>query len=203
MSTETLLKEIGAIIDPDVVDLGSAYAKKVDVHRLTPRERKLVVISNAVNSGLPLIDIQKAILETPWITLGRHDLPSMAIANARWSSVYLARRRNTWNSGNAARSIDFRRGKHTRSGLTFRPPFNFSRHGFSAVVPMVPPEIRPNDNLKEHVILWEANWTDQGRAPIVAVDPFLLKNVDGHLYSVIATWDISEVEVQAMKFARS
>ena len=175
MSTETLLKEIGAIIDPDIVDMGSAYASKLEDHMLTKREAKLVVISNAVKSGLPLIDVRKAIFKTQWANLGRHNLPSMAIANAKWDTVYLARH-STWSGPRVARAMSFqgtKRGEYT--GYAYQLDSAFSRNQFKAVVPMIPVDLRPRVDAGELSILWEANWTDEGRAPIVAVDPFLLR----------------------------
>jgi hypothetical protein len=58
-----------------------------------------------------------------------------------------------------------------------------------AVVPTIPPPLRPPHNLSGYRVLWEADWTEQ-----VPVDPALLKHVGGDLYAVVAVWNLSELE---------
>ena len=57
-----------------------------------------------------------------------------------------------------------------------------------AVVPVVPPELRP-DNLDEYHILWEAEWKKS-----VPVDPVLLRRINSRFYTVIAQWDLTPLE---------
>ncbi len=201
MSTETLLKEIGAIIDPSVIEVGDQLDRKIETKYLTDREKKLVDIANAVKSGFPIINLRKAIFETQWAKVGKHDVPSMAVANAQWNIVYLARHA-TWDH-RVARMMSFqgtKRGEY--HGYMYRLDSAFSRNQFKAVVPMIPVELRPRESIGDLSILWEAQWTDRGRAPLVKGDPFLLKLIEGDLYSVLATWDISDREIEAIRFAR-
>jgi hypothetical protein len=67
-----------------------------------------------------------------------------------------------------------------------------------AMVPPVPPALRPADNIGNYHILWEAEW--QRVAP---KDPALLKHISGDLYAVLAVWDLTELEraVLAGRFA--
>lgn len=58
-----------------------------------------------------------------------------------------------------------------------------------AMVPMVPPALRPAHHLRNYHILWEATWE---AAP--PVDPALLKHVGGYLYAVIQVWDLTDLE---------
>lgn len=60
---------------------------------------------------------------------------------------------------------------------------------FRAMVPPVPPALRPNIDLGNFHVLWEAEW--EAQAP---KDPALLRHLGGDLYAVIATWDLSELE---------
>jgi hypothetical protein len=60
---------------------------------------------------------------------------------------------------------------------------------FRAIVPTVPPLLRPRHKLSGYTILWEADWTNE--AP---VDPALLKHLGGDLYAVVAVWDLTELE---------
>lgn len=60
-----------------------------------------------------------------------------------------------------------------------------------AVVPNVPPRLRPRSGLGNFHILFEAEW---GLDPEPPVDPALLKHIGGDLYAVVATWDLTELE---------
>ena len=58
-----------------------------------------------------------------------------------------------------------------------------------AVVPAIPVHLRPAGDLGEFFILFEAEW-DKHAPP----DPLLLKHIGGHMYSVLAQWDLTDVE---------
>lgn len=58
-----------------------------------------------------------------------------------------------------------------------------------AAVPAIPAHLRPAGDLEEFFILFEAEW-DKHAPP----DPLLLKHVGGHMYSVLAQWDLTDVE---------
>jgi hypothetical protein len=60
---------------------------------------------------------------------------------------------------------------------------------FRAMVPPVPPGLRPADSLGNYHVLFEAVWQD-----IAPKDPALLKHIGGNLYVVCATWDLTELE---------
>lgn len=65
-----------------------------------------------------------------------------------------------------------------------------------ALVPMIPADVRetgrkaaihPGED--RWFILWEAVWT-----PVPPRDPILLEHVAGSLYSVLAQWDLTDLE---------
>src|SRR5207253_8584714 len=58
-----------------------------------------------------------------------------------------------------------------------------------AMVPIIPPHLRPADALSNYYILSEAHWS-----PEPPRDPFLLKRIDGFLFAVLAAWDLTEIE---------
>lgn len=58
-----------------------------------------------------------------------------------------------------------------------------------AMVPKVPPALRPTTAMRSFHILWEAEWS---RVP--PTDPALLKHIGGDLYAVLAIWDLTELE---------
>lgn len=66
------------------------------------------------------------------------------------------------------------------------------RQRFKAMVPIVPPALRPGYGLHNYHILWEAEWALH--TPPAPVDPALLKHIGGDLYAVIAVWDLTELE---------
>ncbi len=61
--------------------------------------------------------------------------------------------------------------------------------GATAVVPLVPAKYRPLHGLDNYHILWEAEWFKK-----VPVDPMLLRHLDGALYVVLASWDLTALE---------
>lgn len=68
---------------------------------------------------------------------------------------------------------------------------HWERQMMRAIVPNVPPPLRPAHALSGYQILWEAEWAVN---PVPPVDPALLKHVGGNLYAVVAIWDLSELE---------
>lgn len=62
----------------------------------------------------------------------------------------------------------------------------------NALVPPVPPEHRPKDNIANYHVLWEAEWSFAPGPP--PGDPALLKHIGGDLYAVHAVWDLTPLE---------
>jgi hypothetical protein len=60
-----------------------------------------------------------------------------------------------------------------------------------AIVPNVPPRLRPRASLGNYHILFEAEW---GLDPEPPVDPALLRHIGGDLYALVAIWDLTEIE---------
>lgn len=61
-----------------------------------------------------------------------------------------------------------------------------------AMVPTIPPALRPPHKLSGYVVLWEAEWTVG--AMIAPGDPALLKHLGGDMYALLAVWDLSDLE---------
>ena len=119
--------------------------------------------------------------------------PRLAIARADARRVALSRyidgslaysagsQRSDQRNPRTARSIRLPRG--TLSRLV---PGSYVSG--SAVVPTIPPRIRPRDVTRYH-ILFEAEW-----GPVVPRDPALLRALGDGLYAVLATWNLTELE---------
>ena len=58
-----------------------------------------------------------------------------------------------------------------------------------AMVPLIPPNVRPEGHLSKYWILFEAEWK-----PVPPVDPILLRRVGGPFFVVLAHWDLTDVE---------
>lgn len=65
-------------------------------------------------------------------------------------------------------------------------------HGLRAMVPNVPPALRPNHALSNYWTLFEVDRWE--RAPRPPGDPALLKHIGGDLYAVLAVWDLTPLE---------
>jgi hypothetical protein len=120
-------------------------------------------------------------------------LPKLAIARADARECYLSIYSNGEATMSALRSP---RGNTAQSQFYKFPVGTFARvnreYGWSAtaLVPHIPPDVRPARGLQNYAILWEAEWTRQ--API---DPMLLRRIGkGDMWLVVAAWDLTEVE---------
>lgn len=72
-----------------------------------------------------------------------------------------------------------------------RPEWGGWRAQFRAMVPIIPPSLRPPWKLGNYEILWEATWEKVPRPP---GDPALLRHIGGDLYAVLAIWDLTPLE---------
>lgn len=158
--------------------------------------------------GHTVIDLPKC------IRLGgvfeENGLPKLAVATASHNFVYA---RRSWNdsdvSFNPKRAWDMTR-RMTKNVFSMpsgtlpemdhnavaRLPRSRQEHpwsgNFRAMVPIVPPGLRPTFSLDGYATLFEVEeWALDPEAPR---DPALLKHIGGDLYAVVATWDLTELE---------
>ena len=131
--------------------------------------------------------------------LDEKGLPKLAIARADLMHIRL----KLWMDGSACFYVpDGRNGRYECESKTVRlPAGTFSdvpkvRSDVRAIVPIVPPGLRPAAALSNYHILWEADWK---RVP---KDPALLKDLGGGLYTVLAVWDLTELERAVLGMTR-
>jgi hypothetical protein len=74
---------------------------------------------------------------------------------------------------------------------TFEAPVPPAHASVRAIVPSVPPRLRPKRGLRLYTLLWEAEWAVDPDAP---QDPALLRRLGGELYIVLGTWDLTDLE---------
>jgi hypothetical protein len=133
-------------------------------------------------------------------------LPRLAIARADATEVYVAVERS-WSVGgdvdlvfadeDRAENRGALIGKHTvrvnRVHGRVQEPRRQSRG--HTIVPLIPPRHRPRRHrIRGFHILWEVEaWT-----PAPSKDPALLRHIRGDLWSVVATWDLTELEMAVL-----
>lgn len=126
--------------------------------------------------------------------VGEDGLPKLAIARADAAKTYLS----VYGNGSASMTdLEFARGNASRNRRFLFPEGSFvfgkgavGRWRLSAIVPHIPPDIRPARGLANYHILWEAIWTKE-----VPVDPMLLRRIGkGDTWLVVGAWDLTPVE---------
>lgn len=132
-------------------------------------------------------------------------LPRLAVARANRTTV--------WTSGinrDGACTMQTKRDPHVNNRFdvlrfadgTFDsgdPDESSWQPRIRAVVPNIPPRLRPRTGLGNFHVLFEAEW---GLDPQPPVDPALLRQIGGDLYAVIATWDLTEIERAVLSGSR-
>lgn len=85
------------------------------------------------------------------------------------------------------------RSRHRRVRAEVSVKSNVSEGDLHAMVPLVPPPLRPRAHLSNFHVLWEVDqWTP--RRPPAPRDPALLKRIGGDLFAVLAVWDLTDLE---------
>lgn len=148
-------------------------------------DRAIMLGYKALASGKSILNLFDAFKVTG---IGNDDRPRLAVARADLHHVYA---RTYWNGRIVLSSrSDFRRYRgywFQEIPEGFLPRVERSADGV-AVVPLIPPSVRPSSGLENYQILWEAAWQD------VPTDPFLLRKLDGSLYVILAVWDLTDLE---------
>ena len=137
----------------------------------------------------------------------QNGLPRLAIcrADARWCE-YVKPGGGPWDL-----KADDRRTEAFASGRAFRfefwedklkPSWTFGMGGsWHAMVPPIPPALRPTSKLSGYHILFEATWVQRRTRP--PGDPALLKRLGGDLFVVLGTWDLTDLERSVLMGRRS
>lgn len=170
--------------------------RKYKEHRAyqTPVDADIVKIYEAIEKGKLVVNALASIVKAG---LGKDNLPKLAIARADEKVCYLADQHRggctmagmEWITGQSSKTRYFQFADGSF------PEINQRRH--KALVPHIPPDIRPKRGLQNYHILWEADW--QYAPP---VDPMLLRRLgkQGDIWLVVGAWDLTEVERAVMDF---
>lgn len=120
--------------------------------------------------------------------LGEDGRPKLAVARADRVEVRMVARGDRVDfitgTGRGTGSIEL-----SMPGVSWQTPTGY------ALVPMIPADVRPNADLSKCVILWEVvQWASRSSLARPDRDPYLLRQVAGDLYAVLAEWDLTELE---------
>lgn len=157
-----------------------------------------------IPDGGELVDLGKVFLDVPldewWrprVAVARADRKEVRVyRDTRWSrsaqaTVYTNKVRfdttiewgTPWHRGDMVLHFDLRD----------EPKGEFKAG--KALVPLVPPEHRPGGHLRNYTLLWEVErWQEIKDDPKASMDPYLLRQVFGDLYVIVAQWDLTEIE---------
>lgn len=97
--------------------------------------------------------------------------------------VQRARRHYQFSNGNRSDILKF------PDGVLWSDNMGSETYTIEAMVPRIPPPLRPKYRLDRYHILWEAEW---GHAP---EDPYLLRRIGrSRLFVILAQWNLTETE---------
>lgn len=183
--------------------LRSARAAKTEIEK---EDTILMAAYAEMAKGQRILNIQSVLQAAG---LNKQQLPVLAIGRADWKEAVLTTRqrysvqhyflfsRDRWGGSTDGRGnyrygdieVPLRTFTANLQNQEWRKSNNLPTLPATALLPSIPPHLRPKGDLAEYYILWEAEW--KATAP---VDPLLLKHVAGFIYTVVAQWDLTPIE---------
>jgi hypothetical protein len=143
----------------------------------------------SVQQGLPRLAVATASHEFVWVTRGRDGAVTFwpgVISSWGPNRISNQRRKDVYRCPVGTLSTEVPMVYDTRRG---RNPWDGT---YRAMVPHVPPGLRPVHSLDNYAVLFEVEeWAPDPHAPR---DPALLKHIGGDLFAVLATWDLTPLE---------
>jgi len=172
------------------------YTKQI-VGERSREDEAIATAYRAAARGLPIISLKRAIAAGGWFDNG---LPRIAVcrADAQHCHVSWWFHRETLTYRDAAvpqrgghRALVGARSVTVDLNSTSVPSRARIQYAGTTTVPIVPPRHRPKrGRLSRYHILWEVEAWD----PTPPRDPALLRHIRGDLWSVLAVWDLTDIE---------
>ena len=192
--------DLGLIeITAEEAELRVAEYEKVLVKQRTAEDQALLQAYRAAKRGLPVISLSRA-----FDLAGFHDngLPKLAIVRSDAKRVWVEANDTTAGGvhlvftdqrftrnmgalvGQHSVSLDTTVSRQVATGVQ-------RRWRGETIVPLVPPRHRPKKGRAHNFhVLWEVDeWT-----PAPPRDPALIRHIRGDLWSVLAVWDLTDLE---------
>jgi len=178
------------------------YTEQIAAER-TVEDEAILAGYRAAARGLPVVMLSEVFNAGGWFDNG---LPRLAIARADATEVRVEIER-AWSRSDTVDLVfldDDRAvnrgallGKHTVriNRIGGRGPHEHRSSRGATIVPLIPPRHRPRKHrIRGFHILWEVEeWR-----PVPSKDPALLKHIRGDLWAVMATWDLTELEMAVL-----
>lgn len=182
--------EVKARHDAELAEIRDGYKALADGHQLIDLPATIAA-GGHLDQSRPTwtwdATTQKS--TTVQITVG---MPRLAVARADRPWCWVEVMRNGSCRFRTTRQIDGRTGE---ASIVTVPAATMPEHGgdhtyeAKAMIPLVPPRLRPNRTCVGYHVLWEAEWE-----LVPPRDPALLKHIGGDLYAVLGTWDLTDLE---------
>ena len=171
----------------------------------TRKEKYLETMKKAhyeMKQGKELIDVYKIMKE-----VGLNDLnePKLAIARADISEIVFKRRdegtgtfemeqgwnRSSWKTDIELPQNTFKIHWKRQMNNGVESTWQIDKEKITTKVPIIPAELVPEGDLKNHYILWEpSEWQELPETK----DPILLKRISQNLFVILGSWDLTELE---------
>jgi hypothetical protein len=188
--------ELTTLIEPADAEARLAEFRAQIREERTTEDAAIAAGLRAAARGNPVIDL------TAVMTAGGvfdNGLPRLAIVRADAKRCWVSRR--TWLTRGSDRLVfsdsSWDRGRaqvgaHRVEVVVPTPPVvHGGQVNATTIAPLIPPRHRPRrTRLHNFHVLWEVEKWD----PTPPRDPALLRHIRGNLWSVLATWDLTELE---------
>lgn len=166
-------------------------------HYDSPLDEEIMRIYSLVAKGKTIINARQSIVAAGLQTSS--NLPKLAIARADGKKLVLktlagihgmtyqmTTDESDWGDHRPAASRRMEFGPGSFPGMT--------RGRWSAMVPHIPPDVRPKRGLPNYHVLFEAVWK-----PEPPIDPYLMRRLGkSDFFIVLAAWDLTEIERAVM-----
>lgn len=170
------------------------YRRGLDDER-TEEDKAIAQAYRAVARGLTVINLPTVINAGGYFDDG---LPRLAVVRADATECLVER---TWTSATAGTTFVFSADRSSRNRgalvgrstvrVTVDGPVRQTRWRGGTIVPLIPPRYRPRrGRLSSCHLLWEVEAWDL----TPPTDPALIRHLRGDLWSVLAVWDLTDLE---------
>lgn len=148
----------------------------------------------ALSKGLRVVNLRETIIaggederRRPRLAVARADVQRVFVRRYYDGRLVFGTEDNIRNWGRWRRDLrrEFLAG--TFPAVAGKASYEFVQA--AAIVPTIPPRLRPAHALRGYQVLFEAEWS-----PVAPKDPALLKHLAGELYAVLAVWDLTDLE---------
>lgn len=176
-------------------DLSIDVARREALERRRLADEAIMVGYRHLSMGRQVIDVRQTVASGGVDAAGR---PHIALARADLERVRLS----MWGDGEVHFDHPARAGRSRSAARIELPPDTLPRDNrgwrqATAIVPSIPPRLRPTARLERFWVMFEAEY----QAP--PVDPALLKPIGAGLAVVVAVWDLTPLERAVLGMTRT